>query len=93
MGLFRWFSRWERYVGQGGGDDDRLTDRQASDSQDLAGVPSDLVADRPDLIDNSDLVESGSNSDGDDLELFRTLLEGRDYVLVPQNVWEKLVQW
>lgn len=88
--MFRWFARWERYVGLSS--DDHLVDTQSSDSQDLAAVPT-SIPDRPGPIDNFDIVENGNNGEGDDLELARTLLEGRDYVLVPQKVWEKLFQW
>ncbi|KAF2325762.1 hypothetical protein GH714_036668 [Hevea brasiliensis] len=86
----RWFARWESYVGHSS--DDHLVDMQSSDSQDLAVVPM-SIPDRPGQINNSDIVENRSDGEGDDLELARTLLEGRDYVLVPQKVWEKLVQW
>ncbi|CAN1254804.1 Ubiquitin carboxyl-terminal hydrolase 10 [Linum perenne] len=86
----RWFSEWERYVGQGA--NDRLSDWQSSDSQNTDDSTSTSV-ERPGPIDNSDLVDNASNSGGDDLDLVRTLLEGKDYVLVPQQVWEKLVQW
>lgn len=65
---------------------------QSSDSQDLVDLPG-RITDRPGPINNSDIVENGSDGENDDLELSRTLLEGRDYVLVPQKVWEKLVQW
>ncbi|KAG8658980.1 ubiquitin carboxyl-terminal hydrolase 9 isoform X2 [Manihot esculenta] len=86
----RWFTKWERYVGQGS--DDPVVDMQSSDSQDLVDLPG-RITDRPGPINNSDIVENGSDGENDDLELSRTLLEGRDYVLVPQKVWEKLVQW
>ncbi|XP_057993953.1 ubiquitin carboxyl-terminal hydrolase 9 isoform X2 [Hevea brasiliensis] len=86
----RWFTTWERYVGQGS--DDHVVDMQSSDSQDFA-VVSTRITDRPGPISNSDIVENGGDGEDDDLELSRTLLEGRDYVLVPQKVWEKLVQW
>lgn len=51
------------------------------------------AADRPGPIDNSDIVSNLSTSEGDDLELHRMLEEGQDYVLVPQEVWEKLFSW
>ncbi|CAN0908959.1 Ubiquitin carboxyl-terminal hydrolase 10 [Linum grandiflorum] len=80
-----WFSKWERYVGQSG--NECLSDWQSSDDS------TSTSADRPGPIDNSDLVDNPSHSGGDDLDLVRTLLEGKDYVLVPQQVWEKLVLW
>lgn len=52
-----------------------------------------MDAERPGPIDNSDIIEGGSGNEGDELELVRALLEGKDYVLVPKKVWEKLVQW
>ncbi|KAG5235821.1 ubiquitin carboxyl-terminal hydrolase family protein [Salix suchowensis] len=80
----RWFSKWESYVGRGGVDN--LDNGKSLE-------PQDLDVERPGPIDNSDIIECGSSNDGDELELVRTLLEGRDYVLVPKKVWEKLVQW
>ena len=82
--LCRWFSKWERYVGQGFVDN--LDNGKSLESQDLD-------AERPGPIDNSDIIEGGSGNEGDELELVRALLEGKDYVLVPKKVWEKLVQW
>ncbi|KAG5255304.1 ubiquitin carboxyl-terminal hydrolase family protein [Salix suchowensis] len=80
----RWFLKWERYVGQGLVDN--LDNGKSLESQDLD-------VERPGPIDNSDIIESGSGNDGDEPELVRMLLEGKDYVLVPKKVWEKLVQW
>ncbi|CAN1139102.1 Ubiquitin carboxyl-terminal hydrolase 9 [Linum perenne] len=86
----RWFLRWERYVGQTAGD--CLSGWQSSDCQNGDDTATKRV-DRPGPIDNSDIVESESHSEGGELDLVRTLLEGKDYVLVPQQVWEKLLQW
>jgi hypothetical protein len=55
-------------------------------------VPS-KMADRPGPIDNSDIVLNRNDSECSDLELLRTLREEVDYVLVPQEVWEKLFDW
>ncbi|XP_010542043.1 PREDICTED: ubiquitin carboxyl-terminal hydrolase 9-like isoform X2 [Tarenaya hassleriana] len=54
-----------------------------------SGEPSEVT--RPGPIDNFDIVESGS--DTSDPQLRRMLEEGIDYVLVPQEVWTKLVEW
>lgn len=48
---------------------------------------------RPGEIDNSKLVSEESSSIGDEPELQRTLREGDDYSLVPQEVWRKLHEW
>ncbi|XP_065858457.1 ubiquitin carboxyl-terminal hydrolase 9-like [Euphorbia lathyris] len=85
----RWFTRWESYVGQG---INLVDEQQSSDRQHMDVIPS-RIAERPGPIDNSDIVENGAEGKGDDLGLTRTLLEGRDYTLVPLKVWEKLVQW
>lgn len=53
-------------------------------------LSSKIVA-RPGPIDNSDIVVN--ESEGNDLQLHRMLVEERDYVLVSQEVWEKLSDW
>ncbi|TYH97928.1 hypothetical protein ES332_A12G274700v1 [Gossypium tomentosum] len=87
-----WFRKWERYVGIDG--DENLIGNQSSDSRHINGASS-VVAERPGPMDNSDIVENGSDSDikGNDIQLRRMLMEGQDYVLVPQGVWEKLHGW
>lgn len=87
---YRWFATWERYVSQD--NDSNMVGGEPSNSQYFDVVPL-STADRPGPIDNSDIVQNGSNSEADDLELSKTLLERRDYVLVPQQVWDKLLQW
>ncbi|XP_031094447.1 ubiquitin carboxyl-terminal hydrolase 9-like isoform X1 [Ipomoea triloba] len=82
----RWFMAWQRYIGEP-----------------LSGYPFDSngfqpslvpnTVDRPGPIDNSDIIERGSDSEDDDPQLLRTLQEGRDYVLVPKDVWERLYEW
>ncbi|VYS62217.1 unnamed protein product [Arabidopsis thaliana] len=48
-------------------------------------------APRPGPIDNHDIIES--DSDINDPQLRRLLVEGENYVLVPKQVWKKLVEW
>ncbi|KAF5734940.1 Ubiquitin carboxyl-terminal hydrolase 10 [Tripterygium wilfordii] len=84
----RWFSSWRRYVGI----NDDSDHGQSSDSHYMDVIPS-KAGNRPAPIDNSDIVQSGSDSEGDEPELRRSLEEELDYVLVPQEVWEKLVEW
>lgn len=79
----RWYMGWQKYTGQPVGVfpfDEPPTEASTSSA-----------ADRPGPIDNSDLVLNGS--DGDDPQLLRTVEEGRDYVLVPKDVWERLYAW
>lgn len=82
----RWFSAWQRYTGQR---DDAPFEDYSIESQTLASSDSDG---RPGVIDNSDIIVNGEDKD-DDPQLLRTLVEGSDYVLVPQEVWEKLTKW
>ncbi|KAI3710591.1 hypothetical protein L2E82_40375 [Cichorium intybus] len=79
----RWFTKWQKYVGEETGEyqsEELSTDKH----------PSTLTkpGERPGPIDNTDIVING-----DGLQLPKTLLEGSDYVLVPQGVWEKLYAW
>lgn len=69
-----------------------LVDEQSSESQNK-DVLSLKIADRPGQIDNSDIVLSENGCEVDELELRRMLEEGRDYVLVSEPVWEKLLDW
>ncbi|CAO2819358.1 unnamed protein product [Amaranthus hypochondriacus] len=79
---YRWFMNWRRYTGQ---DDDCEMNESA---------PEILNAvDRPGPIDNSDLILNVNDGDIDNIELIRTLEEGQDYVLVPEAVWKKLLEW
>ncbi|GAV75105.1 UCH domain-containing protein/DUSP domain-containing protein [Cephalotus follicularis] len=86
----RWFESWKIYVGK----DiyDCLMGKQSPHSLHTNGATS-LMADRPGPIDNSYIVERGEECEGNDLGVIRTLEEVRDYVLVPQKVWEKLFEW
>lgn len=82
--MCRWFTSWQKFTGQDAGD--YLLDISQS-------LVSSKPVDRPGPIDNSDIVLNGNESEIDDLELHRNLIEGCDYVLVPQQVWEKLYDW
>ncbi|KAJ4847032.1 hypothetical protein Tsubulata_018065 [Turnera subulata] len=76
----RWFSRWESFVGR----EERQT--EPCDS-------GDGEVERPGPIDNSDIIQTAISSSEGEPELAMDLLEGRDYVLLPHQVWEKLFQW
>ncbi|KAJ4951929.1 hypothetical protein NE237_028761 [Protea cynaroides] len=87
----RWFLDWKRYTGQDTGDCP-MDEHHPSGTQFSNGLFS-KEADRPGQIDNAHLVKSGSGGEVNDLELVRTLEEGRDYVLVAHEVWKKLHDW
>ncbi|XP_057422857.1 ubiquitin carboxyl-terminal hydrolase 9-like [Lotus japonicus] len=86
----RWFSRWQRYAGPCVGI--LSTDNQSSDGQHANTIHSE-IGDRPGQIDNSDIISNGNNCDGNNFDIHRMLEEGKDYVLVPQKVWERLLEW
>ncbi|KAG5593506.1 hypothetical protein H5410_044020 [Solanum commersonii] len=84
----RWFMDWQRYIRKPLGA--YQFNEHATES-----LPSLLPnsANRPGRIDNSNIIIREADSGDDDPQLLRTLEEGRDYVLVPQEVWEKLSEW
>ncbi|KAL1802822.1 hypothetical protein ACET3Z_031469 [Daucus carota] len=81
----RWFTEWKKYAGFGAYPyDEVLPEPHISISN---------AADRPGPIDNCNIVANGSNCEGEDLQLLDNLEEQRDYVVVSQDVWEKLFDW
>lgn len=49
---------------------------------------------RPPIIDNTDLIyEASSDVSNAGVELHETLVEGQDYILLPQDVWTQLHGW
>lgn len=49
---------------------------------------------KPGVIDNSDLIDDSASEDSSmGIEIHDTLLEGRDYVLLPHEVWNQLFTW
>ncbi|XP_075508702.1 LOW QUALITY PROTEIN: ubiquitin carboxyl-terminal hydrolase 9-like [Primulina tabacum] len=84
----RWFMAWQNYTGL-------MVDTYPFDQRSIQSVyiTSSNTENRPGPIDNSDIVVNGTDAKDDDPELLRCLEEGRDYVLVPQEVWDKLLKW
>ena len=87
----RWWQNWLDYVNQELG-------CSANNGSSLHGahhyeVPS-SVQKRPSVIDNSDLInEATSEVSNVGIELHDALVEGRDYILLPQDVWKQLYGW
>ncbi|GAB2274235.1 hypothetical protein Dimus_009002 [Dionaea muscipula] len=84
----RWYVAWQRYVG-----DDIDEDSLAHHSIPAQAADLPKRIDKPGPIDNSDLVVNLKDEESDHLELIRSLEEGPDYVLVPEEVWNKLFDW
>ncbi|CAN6311507.1 unnamed protein product [Urochloa humidicola] len=75
-----WWLEWQHYVG--------LVSYEDNDSEQLPQAMN-----RPGEIDNSKLVSTETISGSEEPELQRTLIEGQDYTLVPQQVWRRLSEW
>ncbi|CAI0439894.1 unnamed protein product [Linum tenue] len=85
----RWWQHWIEYVNL---DQQNSTNEGSS----VLNNHSDSVSSskRPAGIDNSDLIyDSASHDDNISVEIHDSLLEGRDYVLLPQDVWNQLHSW
>lgn len=84
----RWWQNWIEYVNQ---DQQNSTNDGSSLSEHCDSVGS---SKRPASIDNSDLIYDATSEDSNvGIEVLDTLLEGRDYVLLPQEVWNQLYSW
>jgi len=75
-----WWMEWQRYVG--------LVSCDENGTEQLPQATT-----RPGQIDNSKLVSAETISGSEEPELRRTLIDGEDYILVPQQVWRRLLQW
>ncbi|XP_059659946.1 ubiquitin carboxyl-terminal hydrolase 5 isoform X1 [Cornus florida] len=85
----RWWQDWIEYVTQ---IQTTITnDGSSSEHHDSVGSSS---LKRPSVIDNSDLINEAASEDSTlGLELHDTLVEGTDYILLPQEVWNQLYAW
>ncbi|KAJ8427716.1 hypothetical protein Cgig2_022190 [Carnegiea gigantea] len=83
----RWWQNWLDYVNQ----------EQANVGNDASLHSLDSVGAstlrRPSSIDNKNLIYDSAPKDCTDAELHDTLVEGRDYVLLPEEVWNQLYSW
>ncbi|XP_057483966.1 ubiquitin carboxyl-terminal hydrolase 5-like isoform X1 [Actinidia eriantha] len=85
----RWWQDWLEYVNQ---NQVAITnDGSSSDRPDSVALNN---LKRPSAIDNSDLIyEAESENSTIGIELHDTLVEGTDYILLPQEVWNQLYIW
>ncbi|XP_024003784.1 ubiquitin carboxyl-terminal hydrolase 5 [Eutrema salsugineum] len=86
----RWWQEWIEYVNQ---DQPCNTNDGSSLSEHCDSAGSSTLK-KPSMIDNSDLIyESALEDPSNACEIIDTLQEGRDYVLLPQEVWNQLRSW
>lgn len=82
----RWWQSWIDYVIQ---DSAGVTSNGYHHHEFGSNAPR-----RPGAINNTDLLDDLAYEVSNmDMELHDTLVEGRDYILLPQQVWEKLHGW
>ncbi|KAJ6332210.1 hypothetical protein OIU76_010572 [Salix suchowensis] len=82
----RWWQHWIDYVNQ------EQTNVMNDGSSMLENCDS--SSRRPASIDNSDLIHDVNSEESNvGIEIHDTLSEGRDYVLLPQEVWNQLYSW
>ncbi|PKU81052.1 ubiquitin carboxyl-terminal hydrolase 5 [Dendrobium catenatum] len=85
----RWWQSWLDFVNQ----DMNVTVSNGYGSHNY-GSPCSSSPKRPFAIDNSDLINDATSEISNvDIELHETLVEGRDYILLPQEVWDRLHGW
>ncbi|XP_027349722.1 ubiquitin carboxyl-terminal hydrolase 5 isoform X2 [Abrus precatorius] len=86
----RWWQHWIEYVNQ----DQTNTSYDGSSLSEHCDLANSSALKKPAGIDNSDLIDDAVSEDsGTGIEIHDTLLEGRDYVLLPQEVWNQLFRW
>ncbi|XP_026448534.1 ubiquitin carboxyl-terminal hydrolase 5-like isoform X1 [Papaver somniferum] len=87
----RWWQHWLQYVNQGMA---TTTNDGALHSSEFSELACSTAQKRPPAIDNSDLINDATSEDSSiGIELLDTLVEGRDYVLLPEDVWKQLFMW
>ncbi|XP_047313700.1 ubiquitin carboxyl-terminal hydrolase 5 [Impatiens glandulifera] len=85
----RWWQDWLQFVYQNQAN--MVPEGSSSDHHESAGLTN---IKRPLAIDNSDLIyEAASEDDAAGIELLDTLVEGTDYILLPEEVWNQLYAW
>ncbi|CAL9236397.1 unnamed protein product [Arabidopsis halleri] len=86
----RWWQEWIEYVNQ----DQPCNTNDGSSLSEHCDSPGSSALKKPSRIDNSDLIYDSSLEDPSNTsEIIETLQEGRDYVLLPQEVWNQLRSW
>jgi len=87
--LNRWWQQWLDYVSQ---DMSSMSNNGYGSHNYESGFS--CLPKQPTAIDNSDLIyDVKSEVSNVEIELHDTLVEGRDYILLPQEVWDKLYGW
>ncbi|XVF24583.1 hypothetical protein REPUB_Repub13aG0140400 [Reevesia pubescens] len=92
----RWWQHWIDYVNQEQQPNNNNNNEGSSSLSGNSDSPGLSIIKRPSGIDNSDLITDVPSEDSNPnagVDIHDTLLEGRDYVLLPQQVWNQLYSW
>ncbi|KVH94160.1 Peptidase C19, ubiquitin carboxyl-terminal hydrolase 2 [Cynara cardunculus var. scolymus] len=81
---WRWWRIWSAFVNH-----NPATSTNEGSSLESGGS---RTLKRPPSIDNSDLI-CESASDNSTIEIYDTLVEGTDYILVPEEIWNQFYAW
>lgn len=84
----RWWQNWLDYVNQ-----DQMNGGNEGPSPHSLDSADACVSRRPSSIDNKYLIFESVSNNSSAAELHDTLVEGRDYVLLPEEVWHQLYSW
>ncbi|KAK4486800.1 hypothetical protein RD792_006610 [Penstemon davidsonii] len=85
----RWWQDWLEYANQS--QTSTVIDGSFSENHDSVSLSS---FKKPSCIDNSDIIDDALSEDSAvGIELHDTLVEGTDYILLPQEVWNQLHSW
>ncbi|KAL0896605.1 hypothetical protein Bca101_080566 [Brassica carinata] len=86
----RWWHEWIEYVNQ----DQLCNTNDGSSLSEHCDSAGSSTLKKPSMIDNSDLIYDSALDDPSNAgEIIDTLQEGRDYVLLPQELWNQLHSW
>eukprot|EP01018_Ginkgo_biloba_P035441 Gb_06866 [translate_table: standard] len=88
---YRWWKEWVEYVGQ---DVTSTASKESNVHCSKSYEHASSISKTPPSIDNSELVWDHTYEDVNvEPELRDTLMEGRDYILLPQDVWRQFHKW
>ncbi|KAJ9565237.1 hypothetical protein OSB04_001203 [Centaurea solstitialis] len=83
----RWWRIWSAFVNH----TPTISTNEGSSLEHQSSASSRTLK-RPPSIDNSDLI-CESSSDNSTIEIHDTLVEGTDYILVPEEIWNQFYAW
>ncbi|PWA50595.1 peptidase C19, ubiquitin-specific peptidase, DUSP domain-containing protein [Artemisia annua] len=84
----RWWQTWSAFVNQ-----DLPISTNNGPSSEHQGSSVSNTLQRPPSIDNSDLICRSASENSPEFEIYDTLVEGTDYILVSEKMWNQFYEW